>query len=100
MLCLESDPFSRVDKVQYVNHAYTLQHHTPQEVVSHNRILVSNIQKIYEIHAKECFVEAILPYFSIQMTVHGMWNKIHKELKILDPTRELSAPLINYQKVF
>lgn len=29
MLCLESDPYLRVDKVQYMNHSYIMQHHTP-----------------------------------------------------------------------
>lgn len=29
MMCLECDPYKRVDKVQYMNHPYILQHHTP-----------------------------------------------------------------------
>jgi len=29
MMCMESDPYKRGDKLQYVNHPYILQNHTP-----------------------------------------------------------------------
>jgi serine/threonine protein kinase len=69
MMCMESDSYLRLDKIQYMNHTYIMQHHTPQEVVAHNRVLVSNLQRIYEIHAREQFVEAILPYYAFQVAL-------------------------------
>lgn len=33
MMCVEADPYKRGDKLQYINHPYILQNHTPQELV-------------------------------------------------------------------
>lgn len=69
LLCLEADPFKRSDKIQFINHAYILQNHTPQEIVMHNRILVQSYQRIYEIYAHECFVDSLLTYFTQKMLI-------------------------------
>lgn len=99
-MCLDGDPYKRLDKVQYMNHPYILQHHTPQEVVAHNRILVSNYQKIFDIYSQETFVEAVLPYYSVQIALKKQVDKLIKELRNLDPERVVFVPMENIQKAF
>lgn len=100
MLCLDGDPYKRIDKIPLMNHTYILQHHTPQEVVAHNRILVSNYQRIFDIYSSEVFVEAILAYFSIQINIKKQVEKLLKELKNIDPERLVFMPIENLEMAF
>ena len=50
-MCLNVDPFLRMDKVPLINDSYILQNHTPLEISSHNKILSSTLAKIYDIYA-------------------------------------------------
>lgn len=46
------------------------------------------------------FVEAILPYFSFQISLEKQQEKIIKEMKNMDPDRVIFAPIENIQKAF
>ena len=68
--------------------------------MAHNRILVSNYQKIFEIYSQEVFIEAVFPYFSTQMNHNKQQEKIMKELKCIEPSRAVYVPIENLLTAF
>jgi hypothetical protein len=83
-----------------MNHPYILQHYKPQDVVSSNRILVSNYQRIFEIFASEQFVEAVFPFFQTQIHLKKQQEKVLKELKAIESERAVFVPVESLQMAF
>lgn len=69
-------------------------------MVAHNRILVSNYQRILEVYSDEAFTEAVFPYFSTQMNLKKTQEKITKELRSIEPDRAVFVPIENLMQAF
>ena len=68
--------------------------------MSHNRILVQNLAKIFDIYATEMFVEAIIAYFSSYFHVKKTISKLQVLLKEIDNKRYILVPLDYLIKAF
>ena len=100
MMCLEADPFKRIDKIQFFNHPYILQNFTPPEIVLHGRLLVSNYQKVFEIYSSEQFVEAILSYYLSGINIKKQMGKVQTRVKAIARDRLVFVPLEKMQKAY
>jgi serine/threonine protein kinase len=96
---LNTDTSSRLDKVEFLNDEFVLQHeHLDLQPMQdlYKRIRAP----IYYIHAKECFIEATLTYFQIRHFQNVFVKKVKKEIKKTDPARTVLAPLSVIQTIY
>jgi serine/threonine protein kinase len=98
--CLDTSPLNRMDKISYINDPYINLSHTPIEMLSLNKVLLSNLTKVYEIYSHEQFIEALLTYYSQKINILKKVNKIKLNLKEIDPKRVVFVPLENLLRAF
>ncbi|CDW88098.1 protein kinase domain containing protein [Stylonychia lemnae] len=99
LLLLDSNPYKK-DKGVILNDPYILQHQTPSEIVSSNRVLSKNIQAIYEIHAKEFFIEAVITYLGVKNFFKKYQSKVMENLHQYDQKRSTLVNLDLLNKAF
>lgn len=64
------------EKAVLLNDPYITQQMTPQEMLGSNRVLRSNLLKIFHIYAIECFVEATLTYLGNKNYIRKLIAKL------------------------
>ena len=68
------------EKAVLLNDPYITQQISPQEMIGSNRVLRSQLMKIFEIYANECFVEAAITYLGHKGYIKKLMTKLNELL--------------------
>lgn len=93
LILLDSSPYKRADKASILNDPYILLHQTPKDMLGSKRVLINNVPLVFNIYAKESFVEALFTYLGTKNYLQRAFSKLLDGMRIIDPKKNMLVSL-------